>query len=171
MLAPVSDARAVLELITCSYLNLMLFAVPLGWAAHIWHGGPVLVFTLNFIGLIPLALVLGNVTEDLADRFGDTIGGLINATFGNVVEMMLTYAALRNGLYDVVSMSLVGSILSNMLLVLGFCYLVGGMKFQEQRFSTLANKAYCSMLFLACIALLVPTCAAAFYGPSRFSDE
>jgi Ca2+:H+ antiporter len=73
----------------------------------------------NFLALIPLALVLGDVTEDLAVRFGDTVGGLINATFGNVVEMILSVAALLRGLYTVVAASLLGSILSNLLLVLG----------------------------------------------------
>ena len=73
----------------------------------------------NFIALIPLALVLGEVTEDLATRFGDVIGGLLNATFGNVVELILSVAALTKGLYTVVAMSLIGSILSNLLLVLG----------------------------------------------------
>ena len=73
----------------------------------------------NFVALIPLALVLGEVTEDLAVRFGDTVGGLLNATFGNVVEMILSIAALMKGLYTVVATSLIGSILSNLLLVLG----------------------------------------------------
>ena len=73
----------------------------------------------NFVALIPLALVLGEVTEDLATRFGDVIGGLLNATFGNVVELILSVAALTKGLYTVVAMSLIGSILSNLLLVMG----------------------------------------------------
>ena len=77
--------------------------------------------------------------------------------------MILTVSALRRGLYQVVSFSLVGSILSNMLMVLGFCYLVGGLIYAEQRFSTLANKAFCSLLFMACIALLVPTSVSIFY--------
>lgn len=66
-----------------------------------------------------MALVLGEVTEDLATRFGDVIGGLLNATFGNVVELILSIAALTKGLYTVVAMSLIGSILSNLLLVMG----------------------------------------------------
>lgn len=73
----------------------------------------------NIIGLIPLALILGEITEDLAVRFGPTIGGLLNATFGNVVELILSIVALTKGLYTVVAASLVGSILSNLLLVLG----------------------------------------------------
>lgn len=71
------------------------------------------------MALIPLALVLGEVTEDLAIRFGDVIGGLLNATFGNVVELILSIAALTKGLYTVVAMSLIGSVLSNLLLVMG----------------------------------------------------
>ena len=73
----------------------------------------------NFVSLVPLALILGEVTEDLAVRFGDIVGGLLNATFGNVVELVLSLAALSKGLYQVVAMSLIGSILSNLLLVLG----------------------------------------------------
>lgn len=150
-------------MLTSSRLNAFLAFVPLGLLAHALGWSAVATFSINFLALIPLALVLGQLTEDLAERFGDTVGGLINATFGNVVEMILTLAALNKGLYDVVSMSLVGSILSNLLLVLGFCYLVGGVRYPEQRFSTLANKAYCSLLFMACIALLVPTAATIIY--------
>lgn len=73
----------------------------------------------NIIGLIPLALILGEITEDLAVRFGPTVGGLLNATFGNVVELILSIVALTKELYTVVAASLIGSILSNLLLVLG----------------------------------------------------
>lgn len=83
------------------------------------------IFTQNFLALIPMALLLGDVTEDLAVRFGDMVGGLLNATFGNVVEMILSIAALRQGLYTVVAASLLGSILSNLLLVLGERHLGG----------------------------------------------
>ena len=81
--------------------------------------GPTPTFILNFCALVPLALLLGEVTEDLAVRFGSTIGGLLNATFGNVVELILSVAALNKGLYIVIASSLAGSILSNLLLVLG----------------------------------------------------
>ncbi len=76
-------------------------------------------FLQNILGLVPLALLLGDVTEDLALRFGDVIGGLLNATFGNVVELILSIAALAKGLFVVVAYSLIGSVLSNLLLVLG----------------------------------------------------
>ncbi len=102
-----------------SWLNILLVTAPLGILAHFLHWSPVAVFLLNFAALIPLALLLGEVTEDLAVRFGSTIGGLLNATFGNVVELILSIAALTKGLYVVIAASLIGSILSNLLLVLG----------------------------------------------------
>lgn len=100
-------------------MNILLVMAPLGIMAHFLNWGPVAVFILNFAALVPLALLLGEVTEDLAVRFGPTIGGLLNATFGNVVELILSIAALTKGLYVVIAASLVGSILSNLLLVLG----------------------------------------------------
>ena len=102
-----------------SWLNVLLVMAPLGIMAHYLNWGPVAVFVLNFAALVPLALLLGEVTEDLAVRFGSTIGGLLNATFGNVVELILSIAALTKGLYVVIAASLIGSILSNLLLVLG----------------------------------------------------
>lgn len=100
-------------------MNVLLVMAPLGILSHYLHWGPVAVFLLNFAALVPLALLLGEVTEDLAVRFGSTIGGLLNATFGNVVELILSIAALTKGLYVVIAASLIGSILSNLLLVLG----------------------------------------------------
>ena len=90
-------------------LLLVLLTVPSRPSVHVQ----------NFFSLVPLALILGEVTEDLAMRFGDTAGGLLNATFGNVTELILSIAALTKGLNIVVAMSLIGSVLSNMLLVLG----------------------------------------------------
>ncbi|KAI3431863.1 hypothetical protein D9Q98_010614 [Chlorella vulgaris] len=162
--APVTDARAVGRMLTASWLNLLLICLPVGLWAGLTQGDPGLVFATNFLALIPLALFLGEVTEDLALRFGDTIGGLLNATFGNVVELFLSLAALHKGLHEVVAASLLGSILSNLLLVLGTCFLVGGMKYKEQRFSTLPNKMASSLLFLACIGIMIPSTARVVYG-------
>jgi Ca2+:H+ antiporter len=113
----------------------------------------------NFVALIPLALVLGEVTEDLATRFGDVIGGLLNATFGNVVELILSIAALTKGLYTVVAMSLIGSILSNLLLVMGKALLISSFdkstvqQVQEQSCSCIAFSAAlmrCELTGLPC---------------------
>eukprot|EP00878_Enallax_costatus_P033613 GHUV01037148.1.p1 GENE.GHUV01037148.1~~GHUV01037148.1.p1 ORF type:complete len:357 (+),score=74.62 GHUV01037148.1:890-1960(+) len=150
---------AVKEMLLSSKLNVLMLCVPLGIAAYLAHWGATATFVLNFLALIPLALLLGDVTEDLAVRFGDTVGGLLNATFGNVVEMILSIAALRQGLYTVVSSSLLGSILSNLLLVLGCCFLFGGIRFKTQSFNAVANQATSSLLFLSCIGIIIPTAA------------
>eukprot|EP00884_Botryococcus_braunii_P017948 jgi/Botrbrau1/4837/Bobra.0325s0048.1 len=89
-IAPKTDAAAVWHLFTSSYMNLLLVSVPLGFLAQYLNWGAPAIFSLNFLSLVPLALVLGEVTEDLALRFGDTVGGLLNATFGNVVELILS---------------------------------------------------------------------------------
>lgn len=114
-----TDLKAFTGLIFASWLNLLLVTAPLGIMSHFLKWGPTPTFILNFMALVPLALLLGEVTEDLAVRFGSTIGGLLNATFGNVVELILSIAALNKGLYIVIASSLAGSILSNLLLVLG----------------------------------------------------
>lgn len=116
-------------------LNIFLLAIPFGFAAGYLEWSSGWRFGLNLAGLIPLALIMGDITEDLAIRFGDVVGGLLNATFGNIVEMILAIAALNNGLYIVVATSLLGSILSNLLLVLGMCFLVGGSKYKIQSFN------------------------------------
>ncbi|KAF6256053.1 cation exchanger 1 [Scenedesmus sp. NREL 46B-D3] len=153
------DVIAVKEMLLGSKINILMLCVPLGVAAQMAQWGATAVFMLNFLALIPLALLLGDVTEDLAVRFGDTVGGLLNATFGNIVEMILSIAALQQGLYTVVSTSLLGSILSNLLLVLGCCFLFGGLKFKTQAFNAVANQATSSLLFLSCIGIIIPTAA------------
>ncbi|KAK9808608.1 hypothetical protein WJX72_000497 [[Myrmecia] bisecta] len=171
LISPKSDATAIFHLFTTSYMNILLLCVPLGIAAHFFNWGAYATFILNFCALIPLALVLGEVTEDLALRFGETIGGLLNATFGNVVEMILSIAALTKGLYTVVAASLLGSILSNLLLVLGFCFLCGGTKYKQQSFNIQINKACCSLLFMACIALVIPTAAKSLFTDEQLTEK
>ncbi|KAL3154685.1 hypothetical protein ABBQ38_011234 [Trebouxia sp. C0009 RCD-2024] len=166
-----SDVKAIYGLIMSSWMNVLLVMAPLGILSHYLHWGPVAVFLLNFAALIPLALLLGEVTEDLAVRFGSTIGGLLNATFGNVVELILSIAALTKGLYVVIAASLIGSILSNLLLVLGCCFLLGGAKHKHQKFNTMLNKACCSLLLLACIGLVIPTAANIFFPDTAGNGE
>ncbi|KDD76674.1 hypothetical protein H632_c142p3, partial [Helicosporidium sp. ATCC 50920] len=169
--APSTDLPALKRLLLGSVLNVLLVCAPLGvYAGHAgWSASAV--FWLNFVALLPLALLLGEVTEDLAVRFGDVVGGLLNATLGNVVELILSIAALSKGLYTVVATSLVGSILSNLLLVLGMCFFCGGLRYREQRFSQMANKVGSSLLFLAAIGIIVPSTAKAIYGPAVVTDD
>lgn len=153
------DYVAVSEIFLASWINLLLVCIPLGFASEAMGWGPVATFSLNFLSLIPLALILGDVTEDLALRFGDVIGGLINATFGNVVEVILSLTALTKGLNDVVAASLLGSILSNLLLVLGCSFFFGGLYHKTQTFNAVGNRACSSLLMLACIGIIIPTAA------------
>mmetsp|Transcript_13623 Transcript_13623/g.33485 ORF Transcript_13623/g.33485 Transcript_13623/m.33485 type:complete len:447 (-) Transcript_13623:93-1433(-) len=156
---PARDLAALSSILLSSWVNLLLVCVPLGLTSALRGWGPVPTFFLNFGALIPLALILGDITEDLALRYGPAVGGLINATFGNVVEILLSLAALRMGLYDVVAYSLLGSILSNLLLVLGCCMLLGGLRFRTQSFNEIGNRACSSLLFLAVIGIIMPTAA------------
>ncbi|KAI9346348.1 calcium/proton exchanger [Pilaira anomala] len=117
---------------------------------------PTVVFSLNFIAIIPLAKLLGFATEEIALRSGSTIGALLNATFGNAVELILGIIALKEGLIRVVQASVLGSILSNLLLVLGFCFFLGGVTRTEQKFNVTAAQTSCSLLALTTLSLLVP---------------
>ncbi|GFR51251.1 hypothetical protein Agub_g13632 [Astrephomene gubernaculifera] len=161
-----SDAYALKEILG-NWVNVLLIAVPLGLTAGALKWSAAYVFTLNFLALIPLALVLGDVTEDLALRYGSVVGGLINATFGNIVEIMLSIAALLNGLYGVVAASLLGSILSNLLLVTGCSFFFGGLFNKTQKFNATGNQASGSLLFLAALGFLIPTGASLLFGGGR----
>lgn len=123
---------------------------------HLAPGHYGLIFMTAAIGILPLAGWLGQATEQLADRSGEGIGGLLNATFGNAAELIIALAALRAGLYDVVKATIVGSIVGNILLVLGAAMLAGGMRYREQHFNLSGARAQATMLTLAAIALIIP---------------
>ena len=114
------------------------------------------VFGAACLAILPLAAWMGRATEHLAERTGEGIGGLLNATFGNAAELIIALSALRRGLYDVVKASITGSILGNILLVLGAAFLAGGLKFKTQRFNATAARTQATMLTLAAIALVLP---------------
>lgn len=115
-----------------------------------------LIFIASSLAILPLAKWMGDATEQLAAYFGEGVGGLLNATFGNAAELIIALAALRAGLYDVVKASIVGSIIGNVLLVLGAAMLAGGLRHQEQRFNAVAARSQATMLMLAAIALILP---------------
>src|SRR5262245_12615146 len=99
---------------------------------------------------------MGRATEQLAARLGEGVGGLLNATFGNAAELIIAFAALRAGLYTVVKASLVGSIVGNILLVLGAAMLAGGLRHREQHYNVAGARSQATMLMLAAIALILP---------------
>jgi Ca2+:H+ antiporter len=146
-----------LMLIFCQWLNLLLVFVPLGILSHHLEWGSAATFACNFTAIVPLAGILGAATECLAAHTGDMIGGLLNATFGNAVEMIVTINAIREGLVGVVQGSLLGSILSNLLLVLGMAFFAAGVTERESKFNNTAASANMSCLSLGALALALPT--------------
>jgi len=121
------DGKGLLEMLKHP-LNVLLVCLPLGVAAEICDWGDIAKFWFNFFGMIPLAKILGDATEELAAGLrNDMLAGLLNATFGNAVEMVITVQTLRKGYYALVKATLLGSVLSNMLLVLGMSFFCGGL--------------------------------------------
>jgi Ca2+:H+ antiporter len=139
------------------WLYLLLLAVPAGLAAEALHAPPLVIFLLASIGLIPLAGLIGLSTEALAVRMGPRIGGLLNATFGNAAEIIIALAALSSGFPEVVRASLAGSIIGNVLLVLGMALLVGGWRHRRQVFDARVAGQYASMLFMVVIGIAIPS--------------
>jgi Ca2+:H+ antiporter len=131
-------------------------------AAHTW------IFLSACLSVIPLAGLMGHATEQIADRLGEGIGGLLNATFGNAAELIIAIAALQRGLYDVVKASLTGSIIGNVLLVFGLSAFCGGIKFKKQRFNQTAASAQAVLLTLAAVGLIVP---AAFHHLQNYGTH
>ncbi|KAK8120659.1 calcium proton exchanger [Apiospora kogelbergensis] len=148
-----------------SKINILLFCVPIGLMAGMTGMDPVAVFTINFFAIIPLAAVLSNATEDISAKLGEQLGGLLNATFGNAVELIVSVIALKERQYAVVKSSMIGSILSNLLLVMGMCFFFGGLKNMkddagdgmEQEFTDITAQTTCSLLMLAAASMVVPS--------------
>ena len=138
------------------YLNFLLIFIPIAVLADLLQLNPVLVFALSALGIVPLAGVLGKATEELAVYAGSKVGGFLNATFGNAAELIITLVAVRAGLLEVVKASITGSILGNLLLVMGLSMLLGGLKHGIQRFDRLAAGNSSAMLALAVIGLGIP---------------
>ena len=138
-------------------LNWLLVFLPLAVILRSYGAaGETWVFISSCLSIIPLAGWMGRATEHLAERAGEGIGGLLNATFGNAAELIIAVMALRSGMLDIVKASLTGSIIGNILLVLGVALLSGGLRFKEQRFSASGARMQATMLTLAAIALIAP---------------
>lgn len=138
-------------------MNILLLATPVALLSYWldWNAGVTFIFAL--LAIAPFAERLGFVTEQLALHTNDTIGGLLNATFGNATELIVSIAALFKGLYRLVQLSLLGSILSNLLLVLGCAFFFGGLKFKEQYFGTISSQINSTLLLCAAMGVLFPT--------------
>ncbi|KAG7883492.1 hypothetical protein KL938_002729 [Ogataea parapolymorpha] len=153
-----------------SPINFLLFFVPLGYLADWLEWKASLVFSFNFLAIIPLASVLAYATEELGEAIhNDSIAGLLNATFGNAVEVIVSVIALSQNQITVVQASMLGSILSNLLLVLGCCFVAGGIWYPQQCFNQTVAQTMSSLLALSMSGLLLP---AAFHAslPSKTKD-
>ncbi|KEZ40336.1 hypothetical protein SAPIO_CDS8178 [Scedosporium apiospermum] len=147
-----------------NYVNFLLLIIPVAIVGGELGWDPTTVFILNFFAIIPLAAVLSFATEEIAMRLGETLGGLLNATFGNAVELIVSIVALRDGQIEVVQASMLGSILSNLLLVLGMSFFFGGLRNlrnpdgsgMEQRFPSGTAQTTCSLLALSSASLVIP---------------
>jgi Ca2+:H+ antiporter len=148
--------------------------IPVAIALEVAHAGPVVIFAAAALGVIPCAAVMGEATEAIAARTGPGIGGLLNVTFGNAPELIIAFFALLEGLQEVVKASIVGSIIGNVLLVMGAAMLVGGWSREKQTFSRTAANAQSAMLLLALAALISPALFQLIHGgglPRVGADE
>ncbi len=138
-------------------LRWLLVFVPLAFVAEWVFHSPGLAFVFSCLGLLPVAGLLGEATEELSHHTGERVGGLLNATLGNAAELIITVVALRAGRVELVKASIIGSILGNLLLILGFSLLVGGLKNGLQKFDSRAAGTASTMMFLSVIGMLIPT--------------
>lgn len=158
------------EMLRSGPINGLLVIFPFAFVSKLMGMADGLTFTLSLLALAPLAERLGFVTEQLALHTNESIGGLLNATFGNATELIVAAAALFRGLYRLVQLSMLGSILSNMLLVLGSAFLIGGSRFKTQTFSKISSQMNATLLILSCFAVLGPTVLTTSSDESRLGE-
>jgi Ca2+:H+ antiporter len=138
-------------------LWLLVFVPVVFVAQSLAHDAHTLLFVLSVLAIVPLAALLSHATESVAAKTGDTVGGLLNATLGNLTELVIALAALRAGQYMLVKASIAGAIVTNSLFMLGAAFLLGGLKHHVQEFNRSSARLQASLLFLATIALLIPS--------------
>ena len=170
------DAKRV---IYSSWINWLLLFVPIGISFGIMAKvkgqaspiSPSIVFAMNALAIIPIAWLLCFATESIAARLGDTWGALLNVTFGNAVELIIFIIALVANEIRIVQAALLGSILANLLLILGMCFLFGGLRFREQLYNTRVSQMSACLLSLAVVSLLLPTAFHASFNDMAKADS
>lgn len=139
-------------------LFLLLLFVPAVFAAEALRPeAHTLLFVLSILAIVPLAALLSHATESVAAKTGDTVGGLLNATLGNLTELVIAIAALRAGQHMLVKASLAGAIVTNTLFMLGASFLLGGLKYHTQNYNQVSARVQASLLFLATVAMSIPS--------------
>jgi len=163
-----SEKQSRMSVKSLIFLVLLLF-IPVSLAAHFLGWGDLIVFCTAALGILPLAGWMGTATEEIAVVIGPVLGGLLNATFGNATELIIALVGLKAGLINVVKASITGSIISNLLLVMGFSMFFGGLRYKEQVFQSDIARMNASSMNLAVIAMLIPT--AMNYTSIGISDQ
>ena len=151
-----SSINAALRALAANRINLLIVFAPISWVLSTTAPGSQWVFITAAASLIPLAGVIGLGTEELAERSGPALGGFLNATFGNAAELIIAFVALHEGHVELVKASIAGSIIGNLLLVLGFSFFLGGLSRRSQKFHRTAANNTTAMLFLGVVALVMP---------------
>jgi Ca2+:H+ antiporter len=140
----------------------LLVFVPAVFAGEVFASGAhTVLFVLSVLAIVPLAALLSHATESVAAKTGDTVGGLLNSTLGNLTELVIALAALHAGQYTLVKASIAGAIVTNTLFMLGASFLLGGLAYHVQEYNRIAARMQAGLLFLATVALLVPSAVAA----------
>ncbi|KAF2144868.1 uncharacterized protein K452DRAFT_265291 [Aplosporella prunicola CBS 121167] len=154
-----------------SWFNLLLVFVPIGIASKPAGLSSEIIFAMNAVAIIPLAGLLSHATESVASSLGDTLGALLNVSFGNAVELILFIILLAKDEIRVVQASLLGSILANLLLILGMAFLFGGLRFQEQVYNSTVTQMSACLVSLAVMSLLLPTAFHASFSSYDNADD
>lgn len=152
-------------------LKYMLIFIPISIIAKFMHASPSIMFVLAALSIIPLAGVMGEGTEEISYYSGPKIGGFLNATFGNATELIISFFALKEGLFEVVKSSIAGAIIGNILLVLGASMLIGGIKHKVQKFNINVVETTSSMLLFAVIGLCIPAVFTHTLDPSLLNTR
>jgi Ca2+:H+ antiporter len=153
--------RELLKEIRHNPLLWLLAFVPVVFVVeHLKPGAHTLLFVLSVLSIVPLATLLSHATESVAARTGDAVGGLLNATLGNLTELVIAFSAMRAGEYMLVKASIAGAIVTNTLFMLGASFLLGGLKHHVQEYNRVSARVQAGLLFLATIALLIPSAVA-----------
>lgn len=158
-------------ILTCSWINCLLIFIPFGYLAHILKWSDTWIFFLNFFAILPLSKLYDFATVDVSLRVGQSIGCLLNATFGNAVELIVSIIALSKGEIRVVQASLLGAIISNLLLVLGMSFVIGGFVHHQQVFNQIIAQTSSGLMTLACISLIIPAAFNFAVNGNTFNDD
>ena len=153
------------------FLKYLLIFVPISFIAKFMNASPTIMFLLSCASIIPLAGFMGEGTEEISFYTGPKIGGFLNGTFGNATELIISFFALKKGLFEVVKSSIAGAVIGNILLVIGASMLAGGLKYKTQKFNKKVTEVTSSMLLFAVIGLCVPALFTHSVDPSLLNTR